>query len=351
MKKSVIASSMLLALLSGAAQAQVETPTFYGAIRLAVTDADTSFAVNPSGGEGTTIENNFSLVGLKGSASLTETVQLVYKAEAMVKSDDQDNKDGVLSSRDTFIGVKGEAGTLIFGKMGSAFWKAEGGVDQFNLTNTDMGRLFAGNSRYGDMISYTSPRMYNTNVLVSYQLEDDAYGADVNREGSLYSVAVIHGDKALKKTNYFVGFGYNAGLGGDEAYRISGQTKLGQLKLGAVYQDTKDLYNENLDGDGFMVDVAYPLSAKLSLKARYGQDDSGNGKYAGNVVKSLTDVGAADVTDSKVTNYAVGADYKLSKVAKLYGHYSRFEAELDNAAGRQYDDADNIISMGLHYKF
>ncbi|BDY04331.1 porin [Ferrimonas sp. YFM] len=349
MKKSIVASSMLLALL-GSTAVQAEMPTFYGAMRLAVTDADTGFASNIGGGEGTTIENDFSLVGIKGNVALNDALALVYKAEVMVRGEDSDASNP-FSSRDTYLGLKGGFGELTFGKMGSAFWKAEGGVDKFNLTNTDINRLFSGNSRYGDMISYISPKLGGVTLIGTYQLEDDAYGADADVEGDLYSVSALYGDKKLAKKNYFVALGYNAGLGGDEAYRITGQVKLGKVKLGAIFQDTKDLNFENLDGSGFVVDAAYPLTDVITLKARYGQDDSGNGKYAGNVMKSLAGLNKGDVTKAEVTNYAVGADYKLSKAAKLYAHYSRFDAEVATAAAKLYDEGDNIFTMGLHYKF
>ncbi|SDI78518.1 Outer membrane protein (porin) [Ferrimonas sediminum] len=349
MKKSIIASSMLLALM-GSAAAQAEMPTFYGAMRMAVTNADTGFASNIGGGEGTTIENDFSLVGIKGNVALNDALALVYKAEVMVRGEDSDASNP-FSSRDTYLGMKGGFGELTFGKMGQAFWKAEGGVDKFNLTNTDINRLFSGNSRHGDMISFTSPSLGGVTVIGTYQLEDDAYGADADIEGDLYSVAALYGDKKLAKKNYFVAVAYNAGIGGDEAYRVTGQVKLGQVKLGAMFQDTQDLNNKNLDGNGFAIDASYPLTEKLSLKARYGQDDSGNGKYAGNVMKSLSGLDKADVTVAEVTNYAVGADYKLSKAAKVYAHYSRFDAEIATAGAKLYDEGDNIFSMGLHYKF
>ncbi|USD38957.1 porin [Ferrimonas sp. SCSIO 43195] len=357
MKKSIIASSMLLALM-GSAAAQAEMPTFYGAMRMAVTNADTGFASNPGGGEGTTIENDFSLVGIKGTVGLNDALDLVYKAEVMVKGDDEANGSNPFSSRDTYLGVKGGFGEMTFGRMGQAFWKAEGGMDQFNVTNTDINRLFSGNSRHGDMISFTTPSLGGVTVIGTYQLEDDAYGADADVEGDLYSVAALYGDKKLAKKNYFVAVAYNAGIGGDEAYRVTGQVKLGQVKLGAMFQDTQDLNHKNLDGNGFAIDASYPLTEKLSLKARYGQDDSGNGKYATNVMgKNGMNLNPEkgedrikDVTKAEVINYAVGLDYKLSKAAKVYAHYSRFEAEVATSQDR-YDEGDNIFSMGLHYKF
>ncbi|WP_028113571.1 porin [Ferrimonas kyonanensis] len=354
MKKSIIASSMLLALM-GSAAAQAEMPTFYGAMRMAVTNADTGFASNPGGGEGTTIENDFSLVGIKGTVGLNDALDLVYKAEVMVKGDDEANGSNPFSSRDTYLGLKGGFGEMTFGRMGQAFWKAEGGVDQFNVTNTDINRLFSGNSRHGDMISFTTPSLGGVTVIGTYQLEDDAksdnFDETWDKQGDLYSVAALYGDKKLAKKNYFVAVAYNAGIGGDEAYRVTGQVKLGQVKLGAMFQDTQDLEHSNLDGNGFAIDASYPLTEKLSLKARYGQDDSGNGKYAGNVIKSLSGLDKADITTAEVTNYAVGADYKLSKAAKVYAHYSRFDAEIATAGAKLYDEGDNIFSMGLHYKF
>ncbi|TKB58701.1 porin [Ferrimonas aestuarii] len=352
MKKHVVASSILLALLSGTAMAN-DAVNFYGAMRMSVTDADTGFASNPGGGEGTTLENDMTMVGIKGAVELNSALNLIYQAEVLVQAEDDSNGSEPFKSRDTWLGLQGQFGSIKFGRIGQAFWKAEGGVDQFNLTNTDIGRIFSGNSRYGDSIMYQSPTIGGATFMASYQLEDDAkakdYDKDWDKQGDLYSAAILFGDKKLKKSNYFLAAGYNAGMGGDEAFRITGQTKLGDLKIGAIFQDTQDLQYDNLDGNGFTVDLAYPITKNISLKARYAQDDSGNGKYAGNVIKSVS-AAKGDITKAEVTNYAIGADYKLSKSAKMFAHYSRFDAEVATTE-TLYDDGDNIFTVGMHYKF
>ncbi|MBY6016493.1 porin [Ferrimonas balearica] len=346
-------STLAVALSATSLMAQAEAPQFYGALRASVTHADTGFASNPGGGEGTQLENDFSMIGVRGSHAVSDTLNVVYQAEVQVNGMDQDNGKDPFSSRNTYLGLdSSQLGRLIFGRHDQAFMLAEGKVDQFNLTNTDMNRLLAGNNRHGDQVMYFSPNMAGFQFIGSYLLEDDYYASGKAPEGvDPYSVTVSYGDKMMKKQPYFFAVAYNGGIGGDEAVRATGQYKLGDFKIGAVYQNTQDKEFDNLDGNGFIVDLAYGLTEKLSLKARYGQDDSGNGGYIGKVMGSLDGLDKTTVDSTKVTNYAVGADYALSKQTKLFAHYSVFDAEVKTAAATLYDDTDNLFTVGMHYKF
>ncbi|MBY5991502.1 porin [Ferrimonas balearica] len=346
-------STLAVALSATSLVAQAEEPQFYGAFRASVTHADTGFASNPGGGEGTQLENDFSMIGVRGSHAVSETLKVVYQAEVQVNAMDQGNGSDPFSSRNTYLGMESsQLGRLIFGRHDQAFMLAEGKVDQFNLTNTDMNRLLAGNNRHGDQVMYFSPKMAGFQVIASYLLEDDYYGKDqAPEDADPYSVTLGYGDKMMKSQPYFFAVAYNAGIGGDEAVRATGQYKLGKFKIGAIYQNTQDIEHDNLDGDGFIIDLAYGLTDKLSLKARYGQDDSGNGGYIGKVIGSLSDLNKADVDSTKVTNYAIGADYALSKQTKLFAHYSVFDAEVETASAKLYDDTDNLVTVGMHFKF
>ncbi|GLS84098.1 porin [Paraferrimonas haliotis] len=353
MKKSVIATAVLMIMGTGSALAADSSADFYGTVRVALSNSDTGYASNSGGGAGLTLEDDNSLIGVKGNIDINAPVDLIYKVEVGVQGMDNSKTNTPFNARDTWIGVKSDFGTVTFGRQSLAMWKSEGGVDQFNLTNADMNRLFTGNNRIADTIGYTSPKIGDLTVFATYQLKDDVYGKDAKVEGDLYSVAAVYGDKSLKNKIYNFGVGYNAGVNNEEAYRATAQVKLAGFKIGGVYQHSKDLVNTNLEGDGFMVDVAYPLTDALTLKARYGQDESARGVYMKRIIGDGNNgITAADVTDTKVVNYAVGADYALSKATKVYAHYSRYDASVDTTtATKLYDQAENVINLGLMTRF
>ncbi|GLP95023.1 porin [Paraferrimonas sedimenticola] len=350
MNKRILTMAIAAATLSTAASAA--SPDFYGAMRFAVSNADTGYAANGGGGAGFTLQDDNSLVGVRGKIELDAPFQLVYQAEVGVQGVDSTNTQKPFYARDTFLGIAGNFGQLTFGRQALAIWKSEGGVDQFNLTNADMNRLFTGNNRVADMINYVSPKIAGATVYASYQLKDDVYGKDAEVPGDLYSIGAVYGDKSLKDKPYHIGLGYNAGVNNVEALRITGQVAVAKLKLGAVYQNSKSLVNTNLDGSGFMLDAAYPITPKLSLKARYGQDDSGQGVYMGRILgDGNLGIDKSQVNATKVVNMAIGADYKLSKTTKLYTHFSRYDAQVDVASARVYDATDNVFNLGLMTKF
>ncbi|WP_169628107.1 porin [Ferrimonas senticii] len=339
-------------LLAGQAHAQLQSPIFYGDLRFSLTQADTAFAANPSGSDGTTLQNDFSYVGLRGSSALTEQLALIYKAEVMLNGDDTDD-NSPFKARDIFVGLQSDWGTVSFGKMLTVFLKSEGSIDQFNLTNTDINRLFAGQDRMGDMVEFSSAEFANSRVLVNYLLEDDAEDKNNNKTnlGDPFAVSLLHGDKSFKKQPYFFSAAYNDGLKQERMWRLVSQVKLGQWQLGALYQDTQDLKYNNLDGSGFVLSANYPLNDKLKFKARYGQDDSGNGKYIDKVIQHVK-LDSSDVAATQVTNYSIGLDYQISRSTKVFTHFSYFDAEVDHINGeRVYDADDKLFNLGLWYKF
>ncbi|TKB51322.1 porin [Ferrimonas sediminicola] len=341
MLKRTPALSAAALLVAASFGAQAQMPTFYGDLNISVTDSDTGYTTQITNGDtGTVLENNSSNVGIKGTHDINGALKLVYKVELGINGWDQ--KDGgkdALSSRNTYFGLAGGFGEVVFGKNDTAFKNSEGGVDAFGNLNADIAMILPGQDRVGDGITYVLPKVDLLTGKLTYILEDD--NADkTSDDGDNYALFLGYGDKGLKKANFYVGGGYVDGISGLTAWRLTGQVKIADLALGAIYQSSEATSDSSVESDGYIVSAKYPLG-NFMLKAQYGYEDGALGTFG----KKAQGVTAGTVED--VTNFTVGGDYTLSKSAYLYAHYANYEASVKGAA----DIDDDVMTLGLRYRF
>ncbi|SHI25004.1 porin [Ferrimonas marina] len=335
---SAIAVATLVAGMT--APAFAETPVFYGDFNMSLTNADKGLVTNPGMNDGFGLENNFTNIGVKGTHDIGAGLNVVYKAEVGVNGEDQSNGSNPFNSRNTYFGLGGNFGEVVFGRNDTVFKSSEGSVDAFGNLNADLDRLFVGQDRLGDSITFKSASIAGFNINATYVLEDDFYGgsdaAELN-DGNNYAIAASFGDRGMGKTPYYVAVSYADGLNGLEALRVVGTYKLGDLKLGAMFQDSE---KGDLDGTGYLVSAQYRIG-DWNIKGQFGYDDSGLGKFAQAAYDDQMGEGA------EVTNYSIGAEYTLTKAAYIYGHYTYLDASHDVEG----DVDDNMVTVGLRYRF
>ncbi|QFU21260.1 porin [Shewanella eurypsychrophilus] len=342
MKKTLISASVASVLTLASFGALAEGPNFYGRLDLSVTNSDTG-ATTQEGKDGTVLETNFSHVGVKGSESIANGFDVIYQMEFQVENTSS-NKD-VFKARNTFLGLKSAAGTVLVGRNDTVFKQAEGGVDLFGNSNADIDRLVAGQTRAADGIWYYSPKIADLVTLNATYLMTDNNQADVEDADSQYALSATIGDKKLKAQSYYVAGAYNKGISNIDAYRGVAQVKLGDFKVGGFYQNSESLSN-NMEGDTYFVNVAYNLNG-VNLKAEYGADTSGLSKY----FKNAGGVQGDTTTDVNITVITVGADYKVAKSTMVYGHYAMYEGDY-KLAGMKFDlEDDNVFTVGVRYNF
>lgn len=355
MKKSVLAMAIASSTALSSFGALAEGPDFYGRVDLALTNSNEGYATQNQK-DGTVFENNFSWLGVKGSEALSENIAVIYQMEFGVNN--FDNSGDTFNARNTYVGLQTLAGTALVGRNDTVFKQSEGGFDLFGNTNADIDLLAAGQSRLGDGITYYSPKIANiltlnaTYVMSDNYSEGSWYNPGENDEWSSnnYALSATLGDKALKAQNYYVAAAYNDGLDGIKAYRGVAQVKFGELLLGALYQNSEHVadHYSNLEGDTWFINAGYKLG-NTTLKAAYGQDDSGLGKYVGRFVGD-TQSGMEDVSDVDLKQYTVGADHRLSKNTLVYGHYTRFDGDM-SLGGAKVDLSDDVVTLGLRVDF
>ncbi|MCL1075800.1 porin [Shewanella dokdonensis] len=362
MKKSFISASVATVLAAASFGALADGPSFYGRFDLMLTSSENSSTLQSDtsgvhyGESGTYLENNFSWLGVKGSEKIADGIEIVYNAEWGFEntSNKGTSSSSVFNSRNTFFGVKTVGGTLVFGRKDTVFKNSEGGIDLFGNTNADMDRMLQAQSRVADGVFYYSPKIADLlTINANYQFDDNNETTTSGDGSSQYAVSATLGDKGFKAQNYYAAAAYNKGINGIDAYRIVGQVKLDQFKVGALYQQSENVLNSDIDGNTYLVNVSYNLNG-VNLKAEYIYDDGGFGTYFKNIsgvnMKADTEATRA-VSDVSISNIIVGADYKVAKTTLLYGHYAHYEGDYKQAGAKIDLDDDNVFSVGVRYDF
>ncbi|MGI2137320.1 porin [Shewanella baltica] len=355
MKKTFISASVASVLALASFGALAEGPSFYGRLELALTHTDTGATLQAGtngldanyadeNNAGTYLENNFSLLGVKGSEKIADGFDVIYQMEFQVENTSETTTSGnPIKARNTYLGLKTNAGTVLVGRNDTVFKQAEGGVDIFGNTNADIDRLVTAQQRSADGVWYYSPKIANLVTLNATYLFDDNNDTVAKTSESLYAVSATLGDSKFKEQNYYVAVAYNKGISGVDAYRGVAQVKLGQFKVGGLFQQSENVVNSDIDGNTYFVNVSYDLNG-VNLKAEYGADDAGFGKY----YKALGKAGADDIN---VQNFNVGADYRLSKSTMVYGQYAMYKGDYKDAGAKFDLQDDNVFSVGVRYDF
>ncbi|MCL1145528.1 porin [Shewanella marinintestina] len=354
MKKTLISASVASVLTLASFGALADGPGFYGRLDLAVTNSDQGATLQGGthgvevGQSGTYLENNFSHIGVKGSESLTSNIDVIYQMEFQVEN--TSSSSDVFKARNTFLGLKSQAGTVLVGRNDTVFKQAEGGIDAFGNTNADIDRLVSGQTRAADGIWYYSPKIADLVTLNATYLMTDNQDADTGSEAQ-YALSATLGDKKFKAQNYYFAAAYNKGISNIDAYRAVAQAKFGDFKVGGFFQNSEgvitsgDKKNSNLDGNTYFVNAIYNLNG-VNLKVQYGVDESGLGSY----FKKSGGV-HLDTSDVNVQNITVGADYKISKSTMVYGHYAMYEGDYKIAGAKIDLEDDSVFTVGMRYNF
>lgn len=313
-------SKLILASVIGSTTLPVMAASvdIYGRADLSVQSSDQ--------GEGnfTELKSNASRLGFKGTHSLNEDLDVVYKAEFEVDMDGDGDGD-VIKARNQYIGLRGMFGEVLLGKNDTMLKQSQGKVDLFIDLNGDIKTLWAGENRLGDSITYKSPKFHSFQLGLTYITEDEIDASDA------FSMALFYGDKKLKKLKLYASVAYDSevkGKSGDGAVkgnfdilRATVSTKLAGVIFGLMLQNQEDVATGS-EMMGVMASAKYTID-KLTFKGQ---------------------LQTADYEDSDSrSGITAGIDYKLAKSTKLYAFYTSFN--LGSTADQDY------LAAGIQYNF
>ncbi len=283
-------------------------PQIYGKASVALQNADENDASNVE------LVSNNSRIGVKGEQEISEGLSAIYQLEYQTFVDDG-GSSRTFTQRNIFVGLKGVAGTVMAGKFDSPLKKAQGKVDLFNDLEGDIAFLLMGDNRPSNIVQYSSPKFgRNMQANVAFIASEDetvdngVSASTVFQEGPVYLALALDSDV----------------VPGADQIRLVGQYSFGDVQLGALYET---IDTDLRDDDGFLVSALWKATDVWSLKAQWGDSDV---KFEGSQSLSL------------------GADYKLSDRAKLFGYYTQEESDL--GCGDSACDSD-YVGVGASLSF
>jgi len=306
--KSSLALVVAGALVSGSVLAS-EQATIYGKINATIQSDD-------EGTSETNIQSNASRFGVKGGVKINDDLKAIYKLEWQVDVSDESGGDN-FKARSQWVGLKGNFGSVMIGRNDTALKASQGKVDLFSDHNADIKQLFAGENRMGDSLTYISPKFGDFSfqgMLVAEEGNSDKNGT---------SLALMYGDVKLKKSSIYAAIAMDADIKGVDTTRLTVQGKLGDVKLGAMWNESEADGGEK--GDGFLISGAYAIG-KTTLELQYQDSDDVNGK-AGQPAEMVT----------------FGVEHKLASNVKVFGFYTDTSFEDDSDASH--------LAVGIEYKF
>lgn len=318
----------------------VPSVTVYGRLNVRAQGADD----RDTDGTESEVRSTSSRIGLKGDYAVDDGLDITYQLEWGLDIVDQDKgNDDNVTSRNQYIGLKGRYGEVRVGRHDTAVKISQGKVDQFNDLDGDLAYIFKGENRLGNTVTYLSPKFNQFQAIFTVLSEDNSKQIDDDGDSVTgLSSALMYGDSKLAKTPFYVAVAYDAKVAGYDILRISAQTKLAGLELGAMYQnqeqvewdDDSQSRVDRDDYDGFLLSAAYPLTEKFKLKMQYQKGETED--------------------DVKPSIYSVGLDYKLAKPATLYVYYSYGDLDEDirNDGGNgDFIDDETWFGGGLVFNF
>ncbi|WP_286234801.1 porin [Thalassotalea sediminis] len=297
------------------AVAMLSAPSFAGDIDIYGKANVTAQSSDEGEGSFTEIKSNASRIGFKGGQALTDELSVVFKAEFQVDLDGDSPKGDSITDRNQYIGLKGNFGEVLFGKNDTILKQSQGKVDLFSDLNGDIKSLWKGENRVADSITYKTKSFSGFQLGLTYVVEDSVDGEDAT------SIALMYGDKALKKSNVYAAIAFDSEVAGYDVTRAVVSTKLGAFTLGAIAQSQESI-NSGQEMDGLMLSGKYSID-NWALKAQFqtAEFDGGDDK----------------------SGITLGADYKLAKNTKVFGFFTSFD--MDSGADEDY------AGLGLEYKF
>ncbi|RLV61510.1 porin [Parashewanella curva] len=287
----------------------------YGKVNLSVQNSD--FAKKQGNAtnytDETKVKSNASRLGVKGKYKLDGGLEAFYTLEYQVNID-SDDKD-TFTARNQYVGVRGGFGSVSVGRNDTITKKSQGKVDLFNDLDGDIKNLFKGDNRLSQTVTYVSPSVSGFTFGATYVAEAAMKQGDTNG----VSLAAMYGDAKLKKSKFYAALAYDKDVAGYNVLRATAHTKLGNLKLGAMFQQQESTDEGSKSTNGYLVSAAYSMDS-ITFKVQ------------------------AQDMDDKGKSWSAGADYKLAKPTKVFAFFT-------NRKFDGIDHDDQYVGVGIEHKF
>ncbi len=375
MQKKLIALAVAGALAAPlAAQADVEV---YGQARMSVDYNNNDTPVTGDDKNALAVSSNKSRIGFKGSEDLGGGLKALWQIEQGVEFD---TGAFAATARDTFLGLGGNFGTVLAGKLRTPYRTSTERLDVFMDTKADYNAIIGsagygmlsdkdtniGNLRTSNSLAYVTPDLNGFKATLAFvsnysdlldQKGDSLPRSKVEGDRSAYSLSGTYDNGPLYLAAAYESLS-KAGLGASfsslgnippitpgsyadtKSWKVGGGWNFGQgTTIGAVFENM-DLGGNVKDRNAWYLSGMHKMDA-FNVKAAYGQADNWSGT-------GLNDTGA--------TYWAIGGGYELSKTTEAYALYTQVSNDKNGKYGLEtisgYSDKDvSSFSLGIKHMF
>ena len=351
MKKSLIALAVAGVFAAPAAFAASANVDVYGIMSFAIEDTDAD-------GVDVAVVDRVSRLGFKGSEDLGGGLKAIWQIESQLNATTNENLGNIYYSggpvgrtalRNTFVGLAGDFGVFVLGRHDTPYKLGTGSLDIFADTMADYNGMPDGvdlidkvhDYRTPQAIAYISPTWSGFHFAVATIATNTSINLDTTDSFDAWSATGVYSNGPLFVSGSWQQVNLSElGFDDSSAWKLGVGYTLGDLKLGAIYENVENsvLYSSvagcsamNVscstlsglaDRDSWLINAAYTMGP-IVLKAEYGQKDIDGGANS--------------------DAWALGADYNLSKRTTAYAVF----AQGDNDSG---DDVSGW-ALGLKHSF
>ena len=282
--------------------------TFYGKINTSYESTDKDSKTD------TDFKNNASRLGVKGKFDINDGLKISFQIENEIDpTDGRFRADGekVFKERNTFLALEGNFGRLFAGTHDTAFKVAQLKVDLFNDTRADIKYLFQGENRMNSFVAYTTPELIDGLKVTINSISQST--------GTFESYSVNYSTGSVKLV-----FALDSNGKGYDSTRFTTMFPIESLGIdvGLMYQSSEKI-STGVSENGHLLSLKKKVSDKGSV---YLQTAS------------------SDIKLESGKQNSIGYDYKISKIAKVFFHYSDLESD-KTSKNAEY------VSVGFEYKF
>ena len=354
MQKKIIALAIAGAFGSLVAGSAFADATIYGNADMGLVSRSGSSGNVTANGTATTVDSGVSgdsYLGFKGSEDLENGIKYIFDVKAILDFSSQANSPspngatgntlagGGLTSGHAYIGLTGDFGTAVAGRLDGARFTFAGKYNAFGLGSVgEFADLQRQQTRADNAVAYISPTMGGFSVLAAYTFnltgltKVNSNSAQCFTAGCTPTTSAMDGNAHL----YAIAPQYNSGpvsvTYDYENASINGVANSGIALnvLGGSYDFgvVKVLgYWESVKGDTGAVWVWNAKSWTLGATAPLGGNFLGKVSY-GKINDANSGV-ASDNAAGNLNKISIGVDYTISKDTKFYADY----AKIDNGTG------------------
>lgn len=319
MKKSIIALAVAAASMTGIAQA--DGTTLYGSMRVHYTYEDTNLdASNALDLDGvSTVGNNSSRIGIKGSNDMGNGLSAVYKFEWKVNL----SANSAFSQRDAYIGIAGDFGTVLAGTITVPYDDVAGATDNTNAVAGGFLRnyedTFFSPGRVDNVLAYVTPDMGGFSASAGVVMNGESGEEHVD---------------AYQVTAGYDANGLSAAIGYAAAEATTGDLDSVAIALGY----SNDTFGVNATVERYNNDAVDRNPLAWTLYGEYNVSDAD---------KIYANYGQYDYDNSidNAQGAALGYQHMFNKRTRIWAEYGFQDSGVDGA------DTANTVSIGVRTDF